>query len=38
MRDRSAPDIWKSIRPKLQYTKVTYPERQRRWKMEVSDW
>src|SRR5208337_1491269 len=38
MRDRSVRPIWKSIRPEPRYTKVTYPERRSRRKMDVSDW
>ena len=38
MRDGLVRAIWKSIRPKLRYTKVTYSERASRRKMEVSNW
>src|SRR5713226_5042087 len=37
MRDDSARAIWKSIRPKRRYTKVTYPECPSRRKMVLSD-
>src|ERR1700730_12899935 len=36
MRDGSVRDIWESIRPKSRYTKVTYPERRSRRKMNLS--
>src|ERR1700681_4346330 len=36
MRDGSVCDIWESIRPRLRYTKVTYPERRSRRKMNLS--
>ncbi len=36
MRDSSVCAIWKSIRPKPRYTKVTYSERPNRRKMRVS--
>src|SRR6202158_255994 len=36
MRDGSVRDIWESIRPKQRYTKVTYPERRSRRKMNLS--
>ena len=36
MRDGSVRDIWESIRPKPRYTKVTYPERRSRRKMNLS--
>src|SRR5712664_4284177 len=36
MRDGTVRDIWESIRPKPRYTKVTYPERRSRRKMNLS--
>ena len=36
MRDGPVADIWESIRPKPRYTKVTYPERRSRRKMNLS--
>src|ERR1035437_4684091 len=38
MRDSSVCAIWKSIRPKPRYTKVTYSERPSRRKMNVSNY
>lgn len=38
MRDASARAIWKSIRPKPRYTKVTCSERPSRRKMDTSNW
>src|SRR6266404_3443998 len=36
MRDDTVRDIWESIRPGPRYTKVTYPERRSRRKMNLS--